>query len=34
MQGDVRLIDCEDNDMAELTVTPALLARYKRLFRK
>jgi uncharacterized protein (DUF58 family) len=30
VQGDVRLIDCEDNDMAELTVTPMLLARYKR----
>ena len=30
VKGDVRLIDCEDNDAAELTVTPVLLAKYKR----
>ena len=28
--GDLRLIDCEDSDMAEVSVTPALMTRYKR----
>ena len=28
--GDLRLIDCEDADMAEVSVTPALMTRYKR----
>jgi uncharacterized protein (DUF58 family) len=28
--GDLRLIDCEDSDVAEVTVTPALVARYKQ----
>jgi len=28
--GDLRLIDCEDSDVAEVSVTPALVARYKK----
>ena len=28
--GDLRLVDCEDSDMAEVSVTPALMARYKQ----
>ncbi|MGL4512092.1 MAG: DUF58 domain-containing protein [Lacipirellulaceae bacterium] len=28
--GDLRLVDCEDGDAAEVTVSGALLARYKR----
>jgi uncharacterized protein (DUF58 family) len=28
--GDLRLIDCEDADVAEVSVTPALVARYKK----
>ncbi len=30
VQGDLRLIDCEDDDVAEVTVTAPLLKRYKR----
>ena len=30
LQGDLRLIDCEDDDVAEVTVTAPLLKRYKR----
>ncbi|MGD0900892.1 MAG: DUF58 domain-containing protein [Thermoguttaceae bacterium] len=30
LQGDLRLLDCEDSDAAEITVTPTLLERYKR----
>jgi len=30
IQGDLRLVDCEDADVAEVTVSPALLARYKQ----
>jgi hypothetical protein len=30
ISGDLRLIDCEDADMAEVSVTPALMTRYKR----
>ena len=30
VQGDLRLIDCEDEDVAEVTVTAPLLKRYKR----
>jgi uncharacterized protein (DUF58 family) len=30
VQGDLRLVDCEDGDVAEVTVTPALLKRYKQ----
>ncbi len=30
LQGDLRLIDCEDGDVAEVTVTGPLLKRYKR----
>jgi uncharacterized protein (DUF58 family) len=30
VQGDLRLIDCEDGDVAEVTVTGPLLKRYKR----
>ena len=30
LQGDLRLIDCEDEDVAEVTVTAPLLKRYKR----
>jgi len=30
VQGDLRLIDCEDGDMAEVTVTAPLLRRYKQ----
>ncbi len=29
MQGDLRLVDCEDGDVAEVTVTGPLLKRYK-----
>lgn len=28
--GDLRLVDCEDEDVAEVTVTPALVAKYKQ----
>jgi uncharacterized protein (DUF58 family) len=28
--GDLRLIDCEDSDMAEISVTGALMARYRQ----
>ena len=28
--GDLRLIDCEDSDSAEISVTPALMTRYKQ----
>ena len=28
--GDLRLVDCEDSDVAEVSVTPALMTRYKR----
>lgn len=30
LQGDLRLIDCEDGDVAEITVTGPLLKRYRR----
>lgn len=30
LQGDLRLIDCEDGDAAEITVSAALMDRYKR----
>ena len=30
VSGDLRLIDCEDSDVAEVSVTPALVARYKK----
>jgi uncharacterized protein (DUF58 family) len=30
LQGDLRLIDCEDGDVAEVTVTGPLLTRYKQ----
>ena len=30
VKGDLRLIDCEDADVAEVSVTPALVARYKK----
>ncbi|MGI6414573.1 MAG: DUF58 domain-containing protein [Thermoguttaceae bacterium] len=30
VQGDLRLIDCEDGDVAEVTVTAPLLKRYKQ----
>ena len=30
VQGDLRLVDCEDNDEAEITVSAALLRRYKQ----
>ena len=30
LQGDLRLIDCEDGDVAEITVTGPLLNRYQR----
>jgi len=29
LQGDLRLIDCEDGDVAEVTITGPLLKRYK-----
>jgi uncharacterized protein (DUF58 family) len=29
VQGDLRLIDCEDGDVAEVTITPALVKRYR-----
>jgi len=28
--GDLRLVDCEDGDVAEITVSPALLKRYRQ----
>jgi hypothetical protein len=30
VQGDLRLVDCEDGDIAEITVSRPLLERYKR----
>jgi uncharacterized protein (DUF58 family) len=30
VQGDLRLVDCEDGDEAEVTITPALVKRYKQ----
>jgi len=30
ISGDLRLIDCEDSDTAEISVTPALVTRYKQ----
>ncbi|MGA2034901.1 MAG: DUF58 domain-containing protein [Thermoguttaceae bacterium] len=30
IQGDLRLVDCEDGDEAEVTVSPMLLKRYKQ----
>jgi hypothetical protein len=30
VQGDLKLVDCEDQDIAEITVSAPLLARYKR----
>jgi hypothetical protein len=30
IQGDLKLVDCEDQDMAEITVSRPLLDRYKR----
>jgi uncharacterized protein (DUF58 family) len=30
VQGDLKLIDVEDDDLAEITVTPALIKRYKK----
>lgn len=30
LQGDLRLIDCEDGDVAEITVTAPLMSRYQR----
>ena len=30
VQGDLRLVDCEDGDVAEVTVTTALMRRYKQ----
>jgi uncharacterized protein (DUF58 family) len=29
LQGDLRLVDVEDDDLAEITVTPALIKRYR-----
>jgi hypothetical protein len=30
VKGDLKLVDCEDDDMAEITVSRPLLDRYKR----
>ncbi|MCC6126890.1 MAG: DUF58 domain-containing protein [Pirellulales bacterium] len=30
LQGDLRLVDCEDSDIAEITVTQPLIKRYKQ----
>ncbi|HQR42630.1 MAG TPA: DUF58 domain-containing protein, partial [Gemmatales bacterium] len=30
VQGDLKLLDIEDDDLAEITVTPALIKRYKK----
>ena len=30
LQGDLRLVDCEDGDEAEVTATGPLLARYRQ----
>ena len=30
VQGDLRLVDCEDGDVAEITVTGPLMKRYKQ----
>jgi hypothetical protein len=29
VKGDLRLVDCEDDDIAEITVSAPLIARYK-----
>ena len=29
VKGDLKLVDCEDQDIAEITVSAPLLARYK-----
>jgi len=29
VKGDLKLVDCEDQDVAEITVSAPLLARYK-----
>jgi hypothetical protein len=29
LKGDLRLLDCEDNEATEVTVSPALLKRYR-----
>jgi len=34
LQGDLRLIDCEDGDVAEVTITGPLLTRYKETLGK
>jgi len=34
VQGDLRLIDCEDGDVAEVTITGPLLAHYKETLGK
>ena len=33
LQGDLRLVDCEDGDVAEITVSGPLLRRYKQTLR-
>jgi hypothetical protein len=30
MQGDLKLVDCEDQDIAEISISAPLLARYKK----
>ena len=34
MQGDIRLSDCETQDTVDVSVTPAVLARYKEVYSK
>lgn len=30
IEGDLKLVDVEDDDLAEITITPALIKRYKK----
>ena len=34
LHGDVRLLDCESGEAVDLTVTPAILARYRESYRE
>lgn len=34
LNGDVRLIDCESGDAADLTITPRVLARYRQAYAR
>lgn len=34
VQGDVELVDCETGEVRQMTVTPAMMKEYKRVFRE